>query len=178
MKTIASLLTPTLAATLLLGGLSFNAQADGGRRFIRDNPAGGVSAGAARHRSGENGRMAARRVVRTDGEGNGVATSGRAWETTAGGSGARGGVTARSADGSIQHNSGIASSGPKGSLNSQGSLNRDADGNVTQSRTTSATNAATGNSYQGNTSYSQETGLSHSGTCFDASGATIPCPRR
>lgn len=177
MKTRLYFLTPTLAVALLLGGLSVSAQADGGRRFIRDNPAGGVSAGAVGHRSGENGRMAARRVVRTDGEGNGVATSGRAWETTAGGRGARAGATTRSADGAIEHESGISSSGPRGSVTSQGSLSRDAEGSVTQSRSTSGTNAATGNSYQGSTSYSKETGLSHSGTCFDASGATMPCPR-
>jgi len=163
----------------LLGLASTEASADSARRFTRPNAAGGTTAGAVTRHVGPNGgATTSRRVLRTDGEGNGMATSGRAWQTPNGGTGGRAGVTTHSADGSVQHKSGFATSSAKGSVNSQGSLQRDADGNVTQNRTTNATNATTGNSYQGSTSYDSTTGLSHSGSCFDAGGNAIACPRR
>lgn len=163
----------------LLGLSSTEASADSARRFTRPNAAGGTTAGAVTRHVGPNGgATTSRRVLRTDGEGNGMATGGRAWQTPNGGTGARAGATTHSADGSVQHKSGFATSGTRGSANSQGSLQRDADGNVTQSRSTNATNATTGNSYQGNTSYDSTNGLSHSGSCFDAGGNSIPCPSR
>lgn len=178
MNTLLRSLIPATAALLVLGSLSLDVHADGGRRFIRENPAGGVTAGAARHHAGPNGAMASRRVLRTDGEGNAMATSGRVWQGANGGVGARAGVTTRSADGSVQHESGLAASSAKGSVTSQGGFTKDAEGNVVQSRNTTATSAATGNSYQGNTSYNKDTGLTHSGTCYDAGGNVIACPSR
>ena len=83
-----------------------------------------------------------------------------------------------SADGSLQHDSGFNASNSKGSVQSQGSATRDAQGDVTQSRTTTATSASTGDTLKSTTSYNKDTGLEHSVNCFDASGNAIACPTR
>lgn len=149
------------------------------RKFSRSNAAGGTADGSRRVVTGPNGgTSASRRVIRSDGEGNATAGTGRVWTSPNGGVGGRAGHTTVGADGSVEHRSGVATSGAKGSVSSQGSSQRDADGNVTGARTTNATNAATGNSYQGQTSYDKATGVSHSASCFDAAGNAIACPSR
>lgn len=92
-----------------------------------------------------------------------------------GGTAARAGTNTRNADGSATHQSGLSASGSRGSVQSSGSASRDAAGNVTQSRSTSATSAATGNSVQSSSSYTKDTGLTRSATCYNASGAVIAC---
>lgn len=175
-------ITP-LAVCLTIGfaimATSFQASADRVVRFDRPNPAGGSTSGMTKHLSGGNGGgMTQRHVVRSDGEGNSRAVSGGAFHTPGGTSGARAGTTVQNADGSVQHKSGMTTSGTHGSASSTGSYTVDANGNVTQNRDTNMTNAATGNSYQGSTSYNSETGVTHSATCFDAGGNEISCPTR
>lgn len=173
--------TLILSIFLGLGGMaaSFQASADRAVRFERGNPMGGNTAGVMRHQTGPNGgSFSQRRVVRTDDAGNARVVSGGAFQTPNGASGARAGTTLYGSDGSVQHQSGMTANGTRGSVTSSGGYSLDANGNATQSRNTTATNAATGNSYQGSTSYSSETGFSHSGTCIDAAGNDIPCPSR
>lgn len=56
-----------------------------------------------------------------------------------------------------------------------GGIGRDADGNVSGARDTTAT-GANGNGYTGSTTVSGGT-VTHTGTCTNASGETITCPR-
>ncbi|MFZ3116716.1 MAG: hypothetical protein WA159_00200, partial [Variovorax sp.] len=87
----------------------------------------------------------------------------------------RAGTNTRNADGSATHRSSLSANGSQGSVQSSGSASRDASGTVTQSRSTTATNAATGNSVQSSSSYSKDTGLTRSATCYNAGGAVIAC---
>jgi len=104
--------------------------------------------------------------------------SGGAWRTANGGTSARARSTTVNPDGSLSHSGQYAGTGPRGSVNSSGSVSRDANGDWTGGRTTTATNATTGNSYQGSTTIDPATGRPvHTGTCYDASGAAIACPR-
>ena len=170
----------SLGLVLAMSGLTaaFPVSADRVTRFERDNPAGGTTAGVNRYRNGENGSLAQRRVIRSDGAGNARAVSGSAFRTPGGGSGARGATTYYGADGTVQHQSGVKASGSRGSVNSTGGYTRNADGTLSQNRNTGITNAATGNSYQGSTSYDASNGLSHSATCYNAAGDVIACPSR
>lgn len=172
----------SMSVSIILGlaGLvvTADALADRMTRFERENPAGGTTAGINRHISGENGGLTQRRVIRSDGEGNGRVSSGGTFHGPNGAVGGRAGTTTFSSDGSAQHQSGMAVSGSQGSVKSTGSATVDANGNVTQSRDTSVTNATTGNSYQGSTSYNSSTGVTHSATCYDGSGNVIACPSR
>ncbi len=171
----------TMCAVVAIGGTlsTSSAFADRTTRFSRDNAAGGQTSGVNRFRSGANGGAAAqRRVVRTDGNGNAMVNRGGGFVAPNGAKGVRGSSTVYGADGSVQHKSGMATSGSRGSVTTSGSATKSADGTVTQNRNTNVTNSATGNSYQGSTSYNSETGLSRSGTCYDAGGSEIPCPTR
>lgn len=173
--------TLTLCAALGLGGMTatFEASADRAVRFERSNPMGGSTAGAMRHQSGpDGGSFSQRRVMRNDGEGNGRVTSGGAFRTPGGASGARAGTTTYGADGSVQHKSGVTASGARGSMTSSGGYSVGADGAVTQNRNTTVTDAASGNTYQGSTSYNQTSGFTRSATCYDAAGNEIACPSR
>jgi hypothetical protein len=40
------------------------------------------------------------------------------------------------------------------------------------------TSSETGNQYQGSTTYSGETGIQHTGKCYDAQNNEIPCPNK
>lgn len=118
---------------------------------------------------------ASRHVVRPNSAGCATATNMRAVRGPYGGYAARAGSTSVNPDGSASHRSGFAAAGARGSVESSGSASRDASGNVTQSRSTTATSAVTGNSVQSSTSYSSGSGLTHSATCYSAAGAVIPC---
>jgi hypothetical protein len=72
----------------------------------------------------------------------------------------------------------VSAQNAQGSLHSSGGATRNADGTVTQARTSTATSAATGNSVQAQSSYSKDSGLSRSATCYDASGTAMACPTR
>lgn len=149
-------------------------------RFAHRNAEGGTTRGFEAAHAGEAASGARGHLLRTDGNGNGNATvtSGAAVSTESGGIFKRAGRTTRSADGSVQHNSGFNASNSKGSMQSQGNATRDAQGDVTQSRTTTATSASTGDTLRSSTSYSKDTGVEHSVNCFDASGNAITCPAR
>ncbi|MGR8935556.1 MAG: hypothetical protein ACU837_14370 [Gammaproteobacteria bacterium] len=45
-------------------------------------------------------------------------------------------------------------------------------------RNSTATNANTGNSYQGSTQYQNGQGVTHSGACYDGNGNPIACPTK
>jgi hypothetical protein len=87
-------------------------------------------------------------------------------------------LTTRNADGSLQHQSGIDAQTAKGSVQSSGSASRDANGQVTQNRTTHATSATTGNSVQSTSSYNSATGRTRTTNCYNSTGASIACPTR
>lgn len=124
------------------------------------------------------GSVARSRVVQGDGAGNRSALRSRSWNTPAGGSGARSASNARRADGSLSHDSSIAAGNARGSLSSSGGFDRAADGTLTQGRSTTVTNASTGNSMHSSSSYSVEQGRSRTVNCYDAGGNAIACPAR
>jgi hypothetical protein len=109
-------------------------------------------------------------------DGSVTSGSGAAFKLNNGAYGARGSTTTVNPDGSATHKGGFAASGASGQVNSSGSVSRDANGDYTGSRVTSAT-GVNGNTYNGSTSYSNGT-FSHTGACHDASGAEIACPTR
>lgn len=155
------------------------AAADRTLRFERANGAGGQAAGINRRFEGAQGGSAVhRRVVRSDGAGNAAVNRGTVWQGPNGAQGARGSSNRYGADGSLDHRGAVTASGAHGSITSKGGFSRDAEGDVTQNRQTTLTNAGTGNSYQGSSSYDASSGFTHSGTCYDAAGNTIVCPSR
>ena len=96
----------------------------------------------------------------------------------AGANGSRGahqGTTTAGA-GAYSHTGSASASGANGSVQTSGGFSRAANGTWSGSRATSATNARTGNSYNGSTAIDPTTGKPvHTGTCTNASGATIAC---
>ena len=173
MKTVGALFTVAAAMILLA---SSAAEASGRIRGggVAANPDGGYSGGRAVAGRGPNGGAYARgRAFQTDGEGNGKVASGGAFRGPNGAVGARKGTTSRSTDGTVTHQGSMAASGARGSVESSGRFTKTPDG-VTQSRTTTAT-GANGATYQGSTSYDKTTGVTHSGSCTDAAGNTVPC---
>lgn len=175
-STIPTRLSLAAAAALMLATAL---PAEAGRlATAHRNAEGGVTAARGAARAGDAGEMARGRRIVTDGQGNAAVTSGAAVDGAQGGRFRRAGRTTRAADGSVRHDSGMTASNAKGSVESAGHLDRDADGQVTQNRTTTATSAATGNSVQRDTSYSKDTGVHRTTTCFDAGGAAITCPSK
>lgn len=174
MRATSSLIALTFAA-LSLGAPAAHAER---LRFAHRNAEGGTTRGVEAAHAGEAASGARGHLLRTDGNGNATVTSGAAVKTENGGVFKRAGRTTRSADGSVQHDSGFNASNSKGSVQSQGSASRDAQGDVTQSRTTTATSASTGDTMKSSTSYNKDTGVEHNVSCFDASGNAITCPAR
>jgi hypothetical protein len=172
----------TLALAFLTFGLFAGTDAAMAERVraagAKPNAAGGTTAGRAAAGSGRNGGAYARGAgVATDAQGNAVGGSAAAVQTANGGQAARAGAFQRNADGSATRQGGFAASGQNGAAQSSGGVTRSADGTFAGARSTQATNANTGNSYAGETTYSNE-GASHSGTCTDADGNAIDCPQR
>lgn len=177
MKTLLNTLYFCFSVSVIAAAGTHSALAAGARVVQHDNPAGGQTVGGSRHAAGPNGGGAAQRgFVRSDAEGNVQKGNVRMFRTPNDGQALRFGNTVRGSDGSVQHQSGVRASGDKGSLQTSGGYQRDAEGNLTQNRDTTMTNAQTGNSYQGNTQYNKDSGVTHTATCFDASGAEIACP--
>lgn len=145
-------------------------------RWARGNAQGGVTTGFEAAHAGEAASGVRGHRLVTDGQGDAKFTSGAAFKGKNGGYFKRAGKTTSSADGSMTHESGFKASGAKGSVQSQGSATRDANGDVTQSRTTTGTSASTGDSFKSTTTYDKADGVSHSVTCFDSSGAQMACP--
>lgn len=148
-----------------------------GAGFTRENAEGGVTRGKMRAVKGPNGAAARGRTVTTDGKGNGSVASGGAFRTK-GAAGARTGKTTFD-NGSVHHESGAAAAGQKGSITTKGSFNKDSQGNASGERSTSVHTDK--GSYEGETTVEKSNGsteASHTGKCYDASGAETPCPKR
>jgi hypothetical protein len=165
-----------LAATMTL--IATNASAERARvAGARANAQGGTTAGsAAAGTTAAGGRYARGAGVATDGAGNAVGGSGAAVQTANGSTAARGGAFQRNADGSFQRGGGFAVSGVNGTAQSQGTVSGDGQGHVVGSRSTQATSTS-GATYDGQTDFDSETGVSHTGTCTDASGNAVACPK-
>ncbi len=148
------------------------------RRSVEHNADGSTTTHTGVARSGPNGAMLRGRTATTDGQGNGSVTRRGATVGAQGGVAARQGSTTRSVDGSASHSGTVSAQNAQGSLHSSGGASRNADGSVEQARSTTATSAATGNSVQTQSSYSKDSGLSRSATCYDASGTAMACPTR
>ena len=148
------------------------------RRSVEHNADGSTTAHTGVARSGPNGALLRGRTATTDGQGNGSVTRRGATVGAQGGVAARQGSTTRSVDGSASHSGTVSAQNAQGSLHSSGEASRNADGSVEQARSTTATSAATGNSVQTQSSYSKDSGLSRSATCYDASGTAMACPTR
>ena len=89
--------------------------------------------------------------------------------------GCRAGATTRTADGEINHQSGVHAEGVNGrELTSTGGLTKSADGTVDQGRTTTASGANGSVTVDG--AYTSGSGRSRTVTCSDASGAVVACP--
>lgn len=166
-----------IVALCLSAAMPSAASARERERFIRPNADGGATAGRLAGGAGPNGGGFLRgRRTQGDGQGNVTSTSGGAFRGPNGASGARAAQVTHNADGSASRQGGFAASGERGSVQSQGNVSRTADGAVSGERTTSAT-GANGNTYQGSTTYTKGEGVSHTGTCSDAAGNSIPCAR-
>ena len=173
MQTLRTLMT-VMSALLLTIPPTADAAARIRKGGVVANPDGGYSGGRVAAAHGLNGGSYARgRAFQTDDSGNRKVTSAGAFHRPNGSEGARAGTTSRSADGTVSHQSAMAINGEKGSVESNGGFIKTDDG-VTQSRTTTATGTG-GTSYVGNTSYDKNTGLTHSGTCTNASGQSVSC---
>lgn len=173
-----SLFVPGLLVAGLLAVGHGNAHADGFAkgRGAHTNPAGGVTGKFAAAVKGPNGGKAGRaHGFATDGQGNAVGGSAAAFKTPGGAKGVRAGMTMRSADGAVHHQSGGMVSGANGSASSYGGFTKNADGTVSGSRSTSAQSKTSKASYQGNTSYSSSDGVRHSSSCTNASGDMVTC---
>lgn len=118
---------------------------------------------------------ASRRVVRPNAAGGTTTAGAGAWHGPYGGYSARAGSTSVNPDGSASHRSGFSAVSGRGTVQSTGSATRDASGQVQQSRSTVATSAVTGNSVHSSTSYGTGSGITHTATCYSASGAVIAC---
>jgi hypothetical protein len=168
-------------AVLLAALLALAAPADANartRRSVEHNADGSTTTHTGVARSGPNGAMLRGRTATTDGQGNGSVTRRGAAVGVQGGVAARQGSTTRSVDGSASHSGTVSAQNAQGSLHSSGGASRNADGSVEQARSTTATSAATGNSVQTQSSYSKDSGLSRSATCYDASDTAMACPTR
>lgn len=148
------------------------------RHSVEHNADGSTTAHTGMAHSGPNGAVLRGRTATADGQGNASVSSRGAAVGAQGGVAVRQGSTTRSADGSASHSGTVSAQNAQGSLQSSGGATRNANGTVTQARTSTATSAATGNSVQTQSSYSKDTGLSRSATCYDASGTAMACPTR
>lgn len=172
----------TLIITAISAALSLlqtvPTQAAGYRRggFVRPNAAGGYSGGSGSAFRGPNAAGAAGRAFASDGQGNAVAGSGRMFRIPGGGAG-RAGLTTRTTDGTTTHQGAFGARGVNGSIFSQGSSSYNPQTGLTANRQTTA-QAYSGQSYSGSTSYSQGTGVTHSGSCTNAFGKVVACPQR
>lgn len=171
-------LLAALAVTALLLCTADDANART-QRVVEHNADGSTTArtGAARATPSGGGLLRGRTAT-TDGQGNASVTSRGAAVGAQGGMAERQGSTTRRADGSASHSGTVSAQNVQGSLQSSGGATRNADGTVMQARSTTATSAATGNSVQAQSSYSKDSGLSRSATCYDASGTAMACPTR
>lgn len=166
--------------TLLIGALAASMALPAGAAEARQGvfKARGAN-GAVTAAKGPNGGTAVRaRGKTTNADGSVTTGSAAAVRAPNGARAVRGSTTTANPDGSLTHEGGLAAEGAKGSVASTGAVSRSADGTWSGGRSTSATSASTGNSYQGSVSIDPATGQpTHSATCYDAAGTVIACPR-
>ena len=144
------------------------------------NASGGYSAGSVRGFRTPYGGSGHGWAAASDGQGNAVVSSGRAFRGPNGNQAMRAGYTTRTSDGAIQHQGGSGWQGKYGQGTSQTSFSSDGQGNASGSVNTTYS-ANNGSSYQGNTSASYSNGsatITHTGTCYDVSGNAVSCPSR
>lgn len=171
---------PLAAVAAVLAGLSTAASADHGVSVNRHAASVGQSGQAVRLGvSGDSalGSFGGRRNVVADGQGNAAASTASGFTTAAGGQGARLGQASRTADGGFNASTqaGVTTA-DGGSAERSGSYARSADGSsASGQRSTTVTNANTGVTYDGSTTYAKGSGISRSGSCKDASGQTMTC---
>jgi hypothetical protein len=177
-STMSSRVLVGLAAAAVLvwiGSIPAAAEGFGAARGARANAAGGVTAGGFRGVQGAQGGAFRGGARATDGQGNAAGFRAAGFQGPNGAAGARAGKWSRSADGSVQHESGGAVSGARGSAQSQGSFAKSSDGTYSGSRDTSA-ESKSGATYDGSTTVSNGS-VEHSGTCTDPNGNVVPCSR-
>jgi hypothetical protein len=177
-STTSSRILVGFAAAAILGWVGSTPVAAEGfhaGRSARANAAGGVTGGSFRGVKGAQGGAFRGGAHVTDGQGNAAGARAAGFQGPNGAMGARAGKWSRSADGSVQHESGGAVSGAKGSAQSQGSFAKSSDGTYSGSRETSA-DSKSGYGYDGSTTVSNGS-VDHSGTCTDPNGNTVPCSR-
>lgn len=112
----------------------------------------------------------------TNADGSVTSASGGAVRGPNGAKAARASSTTVNPDGSASRRSGFAAKGANGALASTGAATRDADGTIDASRTTAATGAK--GSYEANTIYTTENGVTRQATCKDTAGVVVACPRQ
>lgn len=167
-KTMNTMIAMLAATTLLAGATAAEAR----QGMVRVRGANGAATGIA----GPRGIAGRAHDTYQSSDGTVTHASGSAFRGANGSRGYRGSSTSVSPDGTVTRSGQAVASGARGSASSAGSFTRSADGTWNGSRSTQATSATTGNSYSGSTTIDPTTGKPvHSGTCTDASGATIPC---
>jgi len=160
-----------VAAAMLAVGTFTIPDADAQRaRGARVTESGGVAAGTVHN----NGRRAGARGVITDGQGN-AAAGGVSCAAGAAGRACRAGATTVTEDGTVQHQSGAVAAGANGRVVTQGGFTRNPDGTTTGQRTTTATGEQ--GTYNAETTYDSETGVTRTVTCTNPAGAVVACPR-
>jgi hypothetical protein len=165
-----------IAGLLTLGRGAANADGFVKGRRMHTNPTGGVTGNFAAGMKGPNGGMAGRiHGFATDGQGNTAGGGAAAFKTPEGAKGVHAGMTTRSAEGAVHHQSGGAVSGTNGSASSSGGFTKTADGMVSGSRSTSVQSKNSEASYQGNITYSASGGVHHAATCTDTEGDMVTC---
>jgi hypothetical protein len=137
-----------------------------------------LAAGARFNARGEHAAAAGQRGLVADGNGGVAAGSAGGFSTDAGGQGYRTRGFQRSADGSATASGHAEASGPIGSASRDGSYTRNGDGTAYGERNTSVTNARTGVTWDGSTTWSKGSGFSHSRSCTDAAGNAVSCALR
>lgn len=134
--------------------------------------------GAVTAAGGPNGGFVRGRGAVQNADGGVTAGSGGAFATAGGARGARASTSTINPDGSATRQGGFGASGARGSASGESSLSRSADGTRTGTTSTTATSAATGNTYKGATTINSANGKPvRTATCTDASGNSIACPR-
>jgi hypothetical protein len=157
------------AAGLMVASI---APAEAGRGVVRNGKGSVAAAGSANGNSWARGRS-----VTTSETGATTVKRGGGFKGAKGATGARASTATVNPDGSASRSGGFAANGARGSVDSSGSATRNADGTYSGSRSTTATNKATGNTYNGSTTYDSTNGVNRTATCTDAMGNTIACPR-
>jgi hypothetical protein len=169
-----------LYTALVIGALSTLPMMAGTRVAARGavpNSKGGVNGGMAAAGTGAKGSYARGRAYQTDGTGNAKGGSAGGFKGANGSQGAYKSTWSKSANGTATYQGQAGASGARGSAQTSVNASRSASGQTTATTQTSATSKTTGNSYNGSTTYQKGQGATHTGTCTNASGSTIPCAK-